>query len=47
MVKETLLDWKAIGIAFGATILVFRTKLSPVWIILLGAFAGYLLVSFL
>ena len=47
MTKETLLDWKAIVIALGSAYLVFKTKVSPIWIIVLGAVIGFLLVRFL
>ena len=47
MTKETLLDWRGIVIALGATILVFRTKISPIWIIIFGSVLGYLLVTFM
>jgi len=47
MAKETLLDWKAIVIALGSVFLVFKSKISPIWIIILGSVLGYILVSFL
>ncbi|WP_298901475.1 chromate efflux transporter [uncultured Psychroserpens sp.] len=45
MTKETLLDWKAIVIALGAVILTFKTKISPIWVILIGAVLGYILLG--
>ena len=47
MIKETLLDWRGIVIALGASVLVFRTKISPIWIIILGSVLGYILIKFL
>ena len=45
MARETLVDWKAIVIAISAAILTFKIKISPIWIIVIGAVLGYLLVS--
>ncbi|AUC82667.1 chromate efflux transporter [Lacinutrix sp. Bg11-31] len=47
MTKETVLDWRGIVIALIATVLVFRTKVSPIWIIIMGALLGYVLIEFL
>ena len=47
MAKETLLDWKAIIIALGSVFLVFKSKISPIWIIIIGSVLGYLLIKFL
>jgi chromate transporter len=47
MAKETLVDWKAIIIAISAVILTFKIKISPIWIIVIGAVLGYLLVTLL
>ncbi|WP_460220129.1 chromate efflux transporter [Psychroserpens sp. MEBiC05023] len=48
MMKETLIDWKAILIALIAVILTFKTKkVSPIWVIVIGAVMGYLLMTFL
>lgn len=47
MTKETLLDWKAIAIALGSVFLVFKSKISPIWIIIIGSGLGYVLVKFL
>ena len=41
MAKETLLDWKTIIIAIGASFLVFGTKIGPIWTIVIGAVLGY------
>lgn len=41
MTKETLVDWKAIIIALIATILTFRTKISPILVIVIGAILGF------
>ena len=47
MAKETLLDWRGIVIALIAAVLVFKTKVSPIWIIIMGSALGYLLINFL
>ncbi|WP_397363789.1 chromate efflux transporter [Olleya sp. R77988] len=47
MAKETLLDWQAIVIALISTLLVFRTKTSPIWIIIIGSVLGYILTQYL
>lgn len=47
MAKETLIAWKAIVIAVIAVILTFKIKISPIWIIIIGAISGYLLVTLL
>nr|WP_321234568.1 chromate efflux transporter [uncultured Psychroserpens sp.] len=47
MAKETLIDWKAIVIALVAAILTFKTKISPIWVIVIGAVLGYILVAVL
>lgn len=46
MVKETLVDWKAIVIALIAVYLTFGTKISPIWNIIIGAVLGFLLIRF-
>lgn len=46
MTKETLLDWRGIVIALIATVLVFKTKVSPIWIIIMGSLLGYVLIKF-
>lgn len=45
MSKETLTDWKAIVLAITAVILTFKIKISPIWIIIIGAVLGYILVT--
>ena len=47
MAKETLLDWRGIVIAIIATVLVFKTKVSPIWIIVMGAALGFVLIKVL
>ncbi|WP_034060922.1 chromate efflux transporter [Lacinutrix jangbogonensis] len=44
MAKETLLDWRGIVIALTATVLVFKTNVSPIWIIIIGAVLGCILI---
>ena len=44
MTKETLIDWRAILIALLAIYLTFKTKISTMWIITIGALLGYLLL---
>ncbi|RAJ15027.1 chromate efflux transporter [Olleya aquimaris] len=46
MAKDTLVDWKALSIALLAFYLVFKTKLSSIWVIVLGSVLGYILMSF-
>lgn len=43
MTKETLVDWKTIVIALTAVFLVFKTKVSTIWVIIIGAALGYIL----
>ena len=43
MTKDTLTDWKAILIAVICAYLTFGTKLSVIWIVILGAIFGFLL----
>ena len=43
MTKETLVDWKIIVIALTALFLVFKTKVSTIWVIIIGAALGYIL----
>jgi len=47
MAKETLIEWQSIVIAVLATFLTFKTKMSTIWIICIGASLGYLLKTFL
>ena len=46
MAKETLFEWQAIIIAIIATLLTFKTKVSTIWTIVIGAVLGFLLISF-
>lgn len=43
MTKETLIEWQAVVIAITAVILTFKTKVSTIWTIGIGAVLGYLL----
>ncbi|MEP2937529.1 MAG: chromate efflux transporter [Gilvibacter sp.] len=44
MGKETLIGWKPIAIALLSALLLFGPKkISPIWVIIIGAFCGYLL----
>ena len=45
MVKETLVEWQSISIALVATILIFKTKVSTIWTIIIGAVLGFLLMK--
>ncbi|WP_290698769.1 chromate efflux transporter [Lacinutrix sp.] len=47
MAKETLLDWKAVVIAIGSAVLVFKTKVSSIWVIVLGSVLGFVLIKLL
>jgi len=47
MAKVTLVDWKAIVIVIGSALLVFRTKLSVIWVIILGSILGYVFIEYL
>ncbi|WP_055446994.1 chromate efflux transporter [Lacinutrix mariniflava] len=47
MAKETLLDWRGIVIAIIATVLVFKSRVSPIWIIVMGAALGFVLIKVL
>jgi len=46
MAKETLMEWQSIVIALVATLLTFRTKVSTIWAIVIGAILGFLLLTF-
>lgn len=46
MAKETLIEWQSISVAVVATFLVFRTKVSTIWTIVIGAVLGYILMRF-
>ncbi len=45
MAKETLIEWQSIGIALIAVFLTFKTKLSTIWTIVIGAVVGFLLIT--
>lgn len=45
MAKETLVEWQSIVIALCAVFLTFRTKISTIWTIVIGAVLGFLLIS--
>lgn len=46
MTKETLLEWQSILIAVLAVFLTFKTKISTIWTIVIGAVLGYVLLTF-
>lgn len=46
MTKETLVEWQSICVAVIAAILTFKTKVSTIWIIVIGAVLGYILMRF-
>ena len=45
MVKETLTEWQSITIALVAAFLTFKTKVSTIWTIVIGAVLGFLLMT--
>ena len=45
MAKETLVEWQSIAIALLAIFLTFKTKISTIWTIIIGAVIGFLLIS--
>ncbi len=45
MAKETLIEWQSIGIALIAVFLTFKTKISTIWTIVIGAVFGFLLIT--
>lgn len=45
MVKETLIEWQSILIALIAVVLTFKTKVSTIWTIVIGAVIGYLVIT--
>ena len=45
MAKETLIEWQSIGIALIAVFLTFKTKISTIWTIVIGAVVGFLLIT--
>jgi chromate transporter len=46
MAKETLIEWQSISIAVVAAVLMFKTKVSTIWTIVIGAVLGYILLRF-
>ncbi|TCK65027.1 chromate transporter [Winogradskyella wandonensis] len=46
MGKETLIEWQSIVIALIAVLLTFKTKVSTIWTILIGAILGFFLLTF-
>lgn len=46
MAKETLIEWQSISIALIAALLTFKTKISTIWTIVIGAVLGFLLITF-
>jgi chromate transporter len=46
MAKETLVEWQSILIALVAVLLTFKTKVSTIWTIVIGATLGFLLITF-
>ena len=46
MGKETLIEWQSISIAVLAVVLTFKTKVSTIWTIVIGAVLGYILLTF-
>ncbi|WP_179009167.1 chromate efflux transporter [Winogradskyella forsetii] len=45
MAKETLIEWQSISIAIVAVFLTFKTKISTIWTIVIGAILGFLLLT--
>ncbi|MTE26921.1 chromate efflux transporter [Winogradskyella ouciana] len=45
MAKDTLVEWQGIIIALIATFLTFKTKVSTIWTIVIGAVLGFVLLS--
>nr|WP_179021207.1 chromate transporter [Winogradskyella forsetii] len=43
--KETLIEWQSISIAIVAVFLTFKTKISTIWTIVIGANLGFLLLT--
>lgn len=44
MAKETLIEWQGILIAVIAAVITFKTKISTIWTIVIGAVLGYVLL---
>lgn len=47
MAKDTLVEWQSILITLIAAFLTFKTKVSTIWIIIIGAILGFLLLTFI
>lgn len=45
MAKETLVEWQSIAIALIAVFLTFKTNISTIWTIIIGAVLGFLLIT--
>ncbi|WP_299333527.1 chromate efflux transporter [uncultured Psychroserpens sp.] len=45
MSKETLVNWQSVAVALVSVYLVFGTKLSSIWTIVVGSVLGYILIS--
>lgn len=45
MAKETLMEWQSIVIVLLAVFLTFKTKVSTIWTIIIGAILGFLLLT--
>lgn len=45
MGRETLIEWQSIAIALIAVFLTFKTKISTIWTIIVGAVLGFLLIT--
>lgn len=45
MARETLVEWQSITIAVMAVFLTFKTKISTIWTIVLGALLGFILIT--
>jgi chromate transporter len=46
MARETLIEWQSIAIALIALFLTFKTKISTIWTIIIGAVLGFLLITY-
>lgn len=45
MTRETLIEWQSILIALIAVFITFKTKISAIWTIIIGAVLGFLLMT--
>ena len=45
MTKETLVEWQSVLVALVAIGLTFKTKVSTIWTIIIGALLGFLLIA--